>query len=178
MEENKTNLEIKNLKMIVKNYRKVKDKEKLKENCKKAIEEFDKDPQIKRIFLYDSGCRMMKNKKGVFELDYNPQFTVDSKNQIIVANDVCQDRTDTFQLQPQIKNVKGNISLHKDTKIAADCNYNNGKNLRFLEAEKLEGYIPTISQTREFDNRNQKIKQDNYEYDFENDEIILDGVRL
>jgi transposase len=177
-EENKTNLEIKNLKMIVKNYRNVKDKEKLKEKCKNVVGEFDKDPQIKRVSLSDPECRMMKNKKGVFELDYNPQFTVDSKNQIIVANDVCQDRTDTFQLQPQIKNVKENISLHKDTKIAADCNYNNGENLRFLEAEELDGYIPTISQTREFDNRNQKIKQDNYQYDFENDEIILDGVRL
>jgi transposase len=71
-EENKTNLGIKNLKMIVENYRKVKDKEKIKENCKKAIEEFDKDPLIKRVSLSDPECRMMKNKKGVFELDYNP----------------------------------------------------------------------------------------------------------
>ena len=105
-EENITDIEIKNLKGIVKSYRKIKDKEKLKENCKKAIEEFDKDLQIKRVSLSDPECRMMKNKKGVFELDYNSQFTVDSKNQIIVANDVCQDRTDTFQLQPQIKNVR------------------------------------------------------------------------
>ena len=102
-EENITDLEIKNLKEIVKNYRNVKNKEKLKENCKKAIEEFDKDPQIKRASLSDPECRMMKNKKGFFELDYNVQFTVDSKKQIIVANDVCQDRTDTYQLQPQIK---------------------------------------------------------------------------
>ena len=43
-EENITDLEMKNLKEIVKNYRNVKDKEKLKENCKKAAEEFDKDP--------------------------------------------------------------------------------------------------------------------------------------
>ncbi|MBS3066293.1 hypothetical protein J4205_00570 [Candidatus Pacearchaeota archaeon] len=48
-EENKTNLEMKNLKGIVENYRKVKNKEKLKENCKKAIEEFDKDSLIKRL---------------------------------------------------------------------------------------------------------------------------------
>ena len=63
-EENKTNLEMKNLKGIVENYRKVKNKEKLKENCKKAIEEFDKDSLIKRVSLSDPECRMMKNKKG------------------------------------------------------------------------------------------------------------------
>jgi len=176
-EENKTNLEIKNLKMIVENYRKVKDKEKLKENCKKAIEEFDKDSQIKRVSLSDPECRMMKNKKGVFELDYNLQFTVDSKNQIIIANDVCQDRTDTFQLQPQIKNVRENIELKIDTKIAADCNYNNGENLRFLEAEKLEGYIPTISQAQELNDKKQKV-EDKYEYDWDNDEIIINDIRL
>ena len=56
---------------------------------------------------------MMKNKKGFYELDYNPQFVVDSKNQIILANDVCQDRTDAFQLQPQIKNLQENIELKK-----------------------------------------------------------------
>src|SRR3989344_3381476 len=108
-EENITNFEIKNLKEIVKNYRYVKNKEKLKENCKEAMKEFDKDPQIKRVSLSDPECRMMKNKKGFYELDYNVQFSVDSKNQIIVANDVCQDRTDTYQLQPQIKNVQENI---------------------------------------------------------------------
>ena len=176
-EENKTNLEIKNLKMIVENYRKVKDKEKLKENCKKAIEEFDKDSQIKRVSLSDPECRMMKNKKGVFELDYNPQFTVDSKNQIIIANDVCQDRTDTFQLQPQIKNVRENVKLKANTKIAADCNYNNGENLRFLKAEKLDGYIPTISQAQELNDKKQKV-EDKYEYDWDNDEIIINDIRL
>ena len=176
-EENKTNLEIKNLKMIVENYHKIKNKEKIKENCKKAIEEFDKDSQIKRVSLSDPECRMMKNKKGVFELDYNPQFTVDSKNQIIIANDVCQDRTDTFQLQPQIKNVRENVELKTDTKIAADCNYNNGENLKFLEENSIDGYIPAISQTQELDNRKKKI-EDNYEYDWDKDEIIFKGIRL
>src|SRR3989338_7371223 len=176
-EENITNLEMKNLKEIVKNYRNVKDKEKLKENCKKAAEEFDKDPQIKRVSLSDPECRMMKNKKGFFELDYNVQFTVDSKNQIIVANDVCQDRTDTYQLQPQIKNVRENITLKEDTKIVADCNYNNGENLKFLEEEKLNGYIPTISQAQKLDDKKQK-KEDKYEYNEDNDEIILHGTRL
>ena len=177
-EENITDLEMRNLKEIVKNYRDVKNKEKLKENCKKAVEEFDKDPQIKRVSLSDPECRMMKNKKGFFELDYNVQFTVDSKSQIIVANDVCQDRTDTYQLQPQIENVKENINLKKDTKVTADCNYNAGGNLKFLEENIIDGYIPTLSQAQELDEREKIIKEDEYEYDWKKDEIILKGVRL
>lgn len=177
-EENITDLEMKNLKEIVKNYRNVKNKEKLKENCKIASKEFDKDPQIKRVSLSDPECRMMKNKKGFFELDYNVQFTVDSKSQIVIANDVCQDRTDTFQLQPQLKNTKENIELKEDTKVVLDCNYNNGGNLKFFEEEKIDGYIPTISQAQEFGNKEVNAGEDNYEYDWERDEIILKGERL
>ena len=177
-EENITNLEIKNLKDIVKEYRNVKNKEKLKEKCKKAVEEFDKDSKIKRVSLSDPECRMMKNKKGFFELDYNVQFTVDSKNQIIVANDVCQDRTDAYQLQPQIKNVEENISLKRDTKFAADCAYNTGENLKFLEDNKISGLIPTISQAQIFSGRKSTVKEDDYGYDEVKDEIIVNGIRL
>src|SRR3989338_2313120 len=176
-EENITDLEMKNLKEIVKNYRDVKNKEKLRENCKKAMEEFGKDSLIKRVSLSDPECRMMKNKKGFFELDYNVQFTVDSKNQIIVANDVCQDRTDAYQLQPQIKNVEENISLKRDTKFAADCAYNTGENLKFLEDNKIFGLIPTISQAQIFSGRKSTVKEDDYEYDEVKDEIIVNGIR-
>src|SRR3989338_2018057 len=177
-EENLTNLEIKNLKGIVKTYRDSKNKEKIKEKCKNAIMEFDKDTKIKGVSLSDPECRMMKNKKGFFEMDYNVQFTVDSKNQIIIANDVCQDRTDTYQLQPQIKNVKENIELKKDTKVVLDCSYNCGENLKFLEDEKIDGYIPTQFQAQEIGEREKTLKEDDYEYDWEKDEIISEGVKL
>lgn len=177
-EENLTCLDMKNLKAIVKSYRKVKEKKKVKEKCKKAQEEFEKDPEIKRVSLSDPECRMMKNKKGFYELDYNPQFTVDSKNQIILANDVCQDRADSFQLQPQIKNVQENIQLKEDTKIAADCNYNTGENLKFLEETQISGYIPTTSQAQIFNNRKQTVKQDNYKYNQTRDEITIGNVKL
>ncbi|MBS3066294.1 transposase [Candidatus Pacearchaeota archaeon] len=97
---------------------------------------------------------------------------------MVVANDVCQDRTDTFQLQPQLKNVKENIKLKEDTKVVLDCNYNSGSNLKFLEVEKIDGYIPTISQAQEIGNKEKNVDEENYEYDWEKDEIILKGARL
>jgi len=177
-EENITNLEMKNLKEIVKSYRDVKNKESLKENCKKAKEEFDKDPQIKRVSLSDPECRMMKNKKGFYELDYNTQFSVDSKSQIIVANDVCQENVDTHQLQPQVQMVKENIGLKENSTFAADCAYNNGDNLKFFEVSKIFGLIPTVDQAQIFGDREVTVKQDEYEYDWISDEIIVNGVRL
>ena len=177
-EENLTNLETKNLKEIVKKYRNNKNKEKLKEKCNKAKEEIKRLGEKKRVSLTDPECRMMKGKRGNNELAYNTQFTVDSKNQIILANDVCQDQNDTHQLQSQVRQTKKNIELNKDTKLAADCSYNNGDNLRFLEEEGIDGYIPNQSQAQSFDEREQTIKQDDYDYDWDSDEIILEGVRL
>lgn len=176
-EENLTNLETKNLREIVKKYRNNKNKEKLKEKCNKARKEIKKLDEKKRVSLTDPECRMMKGKRGNNELAYNPQFTVDSKNQIILANDVCQDQNDTHQLQPQIKQTKENIELKKDTKFAADCNYNNGNNLKFLEEEKIEGYIPNQSQAQIFNEKEQTIKQDDYKYDWDRDEIIIGRER-
>jgi len=177
-EENLTSLETKNLREIVKKYRNSKNKEKLKENCGKAKEEMEKLDKKKRVSLTDPECRMMKGKRGNNELAYNTQFTVDSKNQIILANDVCQDQSDTHQLQPQVKQTRENIKLKEDTKLVVDCNYNNGGNLKFLEDEKLDGYIPNQAQAQSLDEREQTIKQDEYEYDWDRDEIIVEEVRL
>lgn len=63
-------------------------------------------------------------------------------NQIILANDVCQDTDDSRQLEPQLKQTQENIQLKEDTRLAADCGYNSGKNLKFLEGERIVGYIP------------------------------------
>jgi transposase len=63
----------------------------------------------------------MKSSKRTLDLTYNAQITVDHKLGIIVANDVSQDRIDTFQLKPQIKLVEENCGLLKEgTKICAD----------------------------------------------------------
>lgn len=74
---------------------------------KETLNEFEKD-SIKKVSLTDQESRFMKNKKGVFELSYNTQITVDHKLGIIVANDVCQDRTDMYQLKSQIELVEEN----------------------------------------------------------------------
>jgi transposase len=181
-EENISNLEVKNLKGIVKEYRKSKNKEKLKERCRKAIEEAEKDPEMKKVSISDPESRMMKHSGGNYEPSYNAQFTVDSKNQIIIANDACQDESDYGQLKPQLEQVKENIGLKETTKIDADCGYSSGENIRYMEDNKIDGFIPNRTQTRELNEMEsvtkEKFRWDDYEYDEDKNEIIDKGVRL
>jgi transposase len=178
-EENLTSMDTKNLKEIVKCYRKNKNKEELKKNCKRAKEEFIKDTKIERVSLTDPECRIMSHKDGSYKPSYNAQLTVDSKDQIIIANDVCQEREDSHQLKPQVMQVKENIGLKEGTKLAADSKYSYGENLKFMEDEKIDGYIPNQSQASILNEKKQEgKKQDDYEYDRERDEIIVNGVRM
>jgi len=117
-------------------------KKEIEDTVKEALNEFEKD-SIEKVSLTDHESRFMKNKKGTFELAYNTQITVDHKLGIIVANDVCQDRSDMYQLKPQIELVEENCgSLKKGTKICADSGYCSGNNINYLNGKKLDPYIP------------------------------------
>ena len=117
-------------------------KKEIEDIIKEAFDEFEKD-SIEKVSLTDQESRFMKNKKGTFELAYNTQITVDHKLGIIVANDVSQDRIDTYQLKPQIELVEDNCGLLKEgAKICADNGYYNGNNIHYLNQKKLDQYIP------------------------------------
>jgi transposase len=147
----------------------------IEETVKEALNEFDKD-SIENVSLTDAESRFMINKKGIFELAYNTQITVDHKLGIIVANDVCQERNDVHQLKPQIELVEENCSLlNEGTKICADSGYNSGNNIHFLNQKKLDPYITEQEETTKTATENiEDIRFDisKFEYKEENDEFI------
>jgi len=51
-------------------------KKEIEDIVKEALNEFKKD-SIEKVSLTDQDSRFMKNKKGIFELAYNTQITVD-----------------------------------------------------------------------------------------------------
>lgn len=178
-EDNLTGMDRRHMKRIVEQYRKNQDKKNVKVKIKRIKEESEKDPTQNKLSLTDPESRMMQNKKRYSEFSYNSQFSVDAKNQIILANDVCQDKHDANQLIPQIKNIEENIGkLPERTKIGADCSYSSGDNFQFLEEKKLDGYIPSRAQAQKLNGKETTLRHDGYEYDWKTDEIILDGVRL
>jgi len=157
-ELNLTGMDQRDIKKIIREYKNNKDKEKTRGKLSKAKEE-SKENNLDRASLTDPESRMMQNKKGVSELAYNTQFSVDSKTQIILVADVCQDGHDVNQLKPQILNVEENVgTLPEETKIGVDCAYSSGENLKFLEDKKLDGYVPNRAQAQEFEGKDRTLK--------------------
>ncbi|AKB62255.1 transposase [Methanosarcina mazei SarPi] len=150
-------------------------KKEIESIVKEALNEFEKD-SVGKVSLTDKESRFMKNKKGTFELAYNAQITVDHKLGIIVANDICQDRTDTYQLKSQIELVEENCGLLKEgTKICADSGYYCGNNIHYLNHKKLDPYIPEqkeVNKTTTENVEDNRFDIGNFDYSEENDEFI------
>ena len=174
-EEGLTGVDRRNLKNIVREFNKSKNKKKIKKNIQKAGQEFNTN-NVEEVSLSDSESRIMKNAKSYTEPSYNAQITV-SKNQIIIANDVCQDGHDAHQLIPQMRNIKENIRLRKKTKVGVDCGYSDGENIKFAEDNNIDLYVPSRAQAQEFDDKEQSLNHDKYEYDEVKNELIADGIR-
>jgi hypothetical protein len=118
----------------------------------------------------------MKNKKERIELSYNPQITVDHDSGIIVANDVTQDCTDHAQLEPQVNSTLENVGeLPEGAKMSFDNGYFSGANLRYLETNGLDGYIPDRKQAGEMKGNKPKLSpfsKDSFYYDEETDQFL------
>jgi transposase len=169
-----TGIDRRDIKRIVREFNQSKDKKKIKKNIEKAKNELEKY-SLKKVSISDPEARAMQTKKRFSEFSYNTQLSV-SKNQIILANDVCQDKHDVKQFVPQIKNVKKNVDISK-SKIGLDCGYSDGDNLKFAEDNKIDLYVPSRAQAQNLDGKEESLNHDNYEYDSKKDEILFKGYR-
>jgi len=170
-----TGLDRKDMKRIVNDFNKSKDKKKIKKKIKKAKGELEKY-FLKKVSISDPKSRAMQTKKRFSELSYNAQLSV-SKNQIIVANDITQDKHDVHQFIPQMKNVNEIIQLNKETKVGLDCGYSDGENLMYAEENDIDLYVPSRSQAQKLDGKDQSLNHDNYVFDKKRNEIIYKGER-
>jgi transposase len=89
----------------------------------------------------DPESRIMKSKDG-FVQAYNAQIAVDAEAQIIVAQDVTQNGTDSGQLVPMIDATEANLG-HYPAQASADNGYCSEANLEALEARNIDGYVAT-----------------------------------
>lgn len=88
----------------------------------------------------DPDSRIMKTRKGFIQ-GYNPQISVDSDTQIILAADLTQDHNDIQQLSPMLKHTienTGKIPKH----VTADAGYDNDDQIDEFK-ERIDIYIPT-----------------------------------
>ncbi|MGB7533215.1 MAG: IS1182 family transposase [Halobacteriota archaeon] len=150
-------------------------KEQIIEKLDKAEEELNTSDQS-AVSITDPEARFMKNKKERIELSYNPQITVDHDSGIIVANDVTQDCTDHAQLEPQVNSTLENVGkLPEGAKMSFDNGYFSGANLRYLETNGLDAYIPDRKQAGEMKGNKPKMSpfsKDSFDYDEEKDQFL------
>jgi len=86
-EEGMTGIDERDLRKIVRENFKKKDKTKIKRKIARAKEELEQN-NLEKVSLSDPDSRVMQHAKRYSEPCYNTQFSV-TKNQIIIANDAC-----------------------------------------------------------------------------------------
>lgn len=112
----------------------------------------------KKINLTDEDAQFQKDKSRIIP-GYRAQVAVDSKKQIIVANDVTPEQCDASQLIPMVDQTCENVKELKrednpavdgekeKLKIIADSRYNSELNLAELETkEEVDAYIPDMKE--------------------------------
>lgn len=142
-------------------------KEEVQANLQKA-QEVSEDEGLKKVSITDPDSRFMKNKKGKIELSYNPQITVD-KAGFVLASDVCQNASDSEQLQPQVQQTGENLGYFPEHVVwSFDAGYFESDNLQFLADRNIDGYVPDNNEGKESNPFDKK----NFLYDPQKDEYV------
>jgi len=141
----------------------IRDKEHRLKKMKQVVEQLKqareklKETNKKKINLTDEDAQFQKGT-GKIVPGYRAEIAVDSKEQVIITNDVTNEQNDCPQLIPMIDKVLENVKeiapdrfcednqQKEKINIIADAGYSSGNNLNELEKEqykeKVEPYIP------------------------------------
>jgi transposase len=96
--------------------------------------------------LTDGESRLMKSGDGFIQ-GYNAQIAVDSHRQIIVAQALTNNGSDTHQLIPLLKQIRSNLK-RQAKEVSADSAYCAALNLKALNRHHVRGYISTSAQRK------------------------------
>ena len=105
------------------------------------------------IGINDPDARLMLNKKGKWEWDYNAQIIVDEYKGIILTSYITQNPTDHFELIPSLEQLETNLEgiydeMPSNFQFSADNGYSTDQNTTYLEEKGLDGYISTRKLSR------------------------------
>jgi transposase len=149
------------------------------EKIKEAKKELEKD-SLKEINLTDFNATFQKQEHNLVRPGYRAEVAVDKKEQIIVACDVTNRRTDYDQLIPLIEQTVENLpeaSTQKSIVITADSGYSSMERLKELESEEhIDAYIPDAKYQGK--QRGKRIDEDspfhkkNFTYDAKNNVYV------
>jgi len=117
----------------------------------------------------DPDASYMHNSIGSIPA-YNAQVAV-TEDQLIVYADVTTEPIDTNQLKPALEDIK-QVCGAKPERVVADTGFNSNKNLRLLEEQGVDGYIPERGEKnigKVLRNHPELYGKEEFEYDAEHD---------
>ena len=100
---------------------------------------------LKKLSRTDGDARFLR-RRGGFVLGYTAEVAV-SDDHLIVAQRVTQNATDNSSLLPMLAAVKQQCGSPPQA-VLADSGYFSVENLRRLEQQKIEGYVPDSNLAR------------------------------
>ena len=141
------------------------------ETIEEKLNESEKDV----ISINDPDSRLMVNKKGKWEYEYNGQIAVDSHKGIIIASYITNNPTDHYELVPLMEQVQSNLSgiydeLPVNYQVSADNGYSTDENTEYLDKHGIDGYIASRKLSRKEKKRNlpeKPFSKDNFNYNYE-----------
>ena len=89
----------------------------------------------------DPDSRIMKTQDGFIQ-GYNAQAAVDAAHQVIVAQRLTNQASDTHQLEPMLASIKANMGRQAQ-ELSADAGYCSEHNLTALARRHVRGYVAT-----------------------------------
>lgn len=158
------------------------------QTAKQALEEREKalypDQPIedkKQISFADHDARIMGKKGSEFTYCYNPQISVDSDNQIIVAQHVSQKANDKQEVKPALEQIKATTGRLPE-KMSLDNGYESGDNLDALENENIEAYVALNkgekSSKEALDTSTRRLVKADFSYDEKRDAFICPAEQI
>jgi transposase len=99
----------------------------------------------------DAESRIMKGRDGFIQ-GYNGQAAVDAESQVIVAQLLTNNGSDTHQMEPLLKQIRQNLG-RQAKEISADSAYCCAWNLKRLRQRHIRGYVATDGPNQKATNR-------------------------
>lgn len=117
----------------------------LKTKIAVAFQFLQEHPERKRVHLNERDADWQKDGAKGFVVGYSTQLAVDSKNQMIVYENVVTDQSDTYQAVPiveAVEAVKKEVleTKQEEVKYVLDCGYSCAESLKALQEREV--YMP------------------------------------
>jgi transposase len=157
----------------------------IKEKLKKTREKIDavtkqkakmESEKQKQVTITDTDSRLMKSSNKGYDVAYNSQIAVDSKNHIIIATDVTNEVSDVEQLNNMVTQAIDNLGIENDKNnekidVLADKGYYSASELLKCEEDERINVIVAVPSTSA-PLKDEKYNIENFKYNENEDTII------